>query len=107
MNLGGIKVSSVELETVIGRHPAISECAAIAVQPAGEGADHLVVYAVLSAQAPPETLGSELGRLVASELNPLFKIHDLVVVESLPRTASNKLMRRSLRADYMKRGSRE
>jgi acetyl-CoA synthetase len=105
MNLGGIKVSSVELETAIARHPVIAECAAIAVQPGGEGADRLVVYAVLEHPEPPENLQAELGRLIASELNPLFKIHDVVITDSLPRTASNKLMRRTLRSNYLARSS--
>jgi acetyl-CoA synthetase len=30
----------------------------------------------------------------------LFKIHDVVLVKSLPRTASNKVMRRVLRDEY-------
>ncbi len=42
----------------------------------------------------------DLGKALANELNPLFKIHDLVIVDSLPRTASNKLMRRELRRRY-------
>jgi acetyl-CoA synthetase len=104
MNLGGIKVSSVELETVLGAHPAVAECAAVAIQPEGEGADRLVVFAVLGERRDPAELERELGRLLAVELNPLFKVHDLVVVEALPRTASNKLMRRSLRAQYLKQG---
>ena len=43
---------------------------------------------------------ADLRRMISIELNPLFKIHDLVVVERLPRTASNKLMRRELRRRY-------
>jgi acetyl-CoA synthetase len=39
---------------------------------------------------------------IKRDLNPLFKIHDLVLVEALPRTASNKIMRRELRAQYGK-----
>jgi acetyl-CoA synthetase len=38
---------------------------------------------------------------IKSDLNPLFKIHDVVVIDALPRTASNKVMRRELRARYM------
>ncbi len=38
--------------------------------------------------------------MIAKKLNPLFKIHDLVTTDELPRTASNKLMRRTLRARY-------
>jgi acetyl-CoA synthetase len=101
MNLGGVKVSSVELEAVLGHHPAVAECAAVAVQPAGGGADQLVVFAVLSEPSDLAALSRELGRLIAAELNPLFKIRDVVVTESLPRTASNKLMRRTLRAQYV------
>jgi acetyl-CoA synthetase len=100
MNLGGIKVSSLELERVLERHPAVFESAAVAVQPEGEGAERLVVFAVLSDDADVGDLQSELGKSLASELNPLFKIHDLVIVDTLPRTASNKLMRRELRAQY-------
>ena len=47
-----------------------------------------------------EGLKKALGKRIAKQLNPLFKIHDVVTVESLPRTASNKIMRRRLRADY-------
>jgi len=102
MNLGGIKVSSVELEAVLVGHPAVAECAAVAVQPEGEGADRLVVFVVLREPGDPAALQRELGRLLAGELNPLFKVHDVVVADSLPRTASNKLMRRALRAQYLR-----
>jgi acetyl-CoA synthetase len=37
---------------------------------------------------------------ISSELNPLFKIHDVVPIEELPRTASAKVMRRELRNTY-------
>ena len=102
MNLGGIKVSSREIETVLDRHPAVYEAAAVAVQPEGEGAEKLVVFVRPVAGETPdaEALRRELGRELAAHLNPLFKIHDLVLVEDLPRTASNKLMRRELRRRY-------
>ncbi|UCF20388.1 MAG: AMP-binding protein [Gemmatimonadota bacterium] len=102
MNLGGIKVSSLELERVLDSHPAVYESAAVAVQPGGEGADKLVVFAVVNRQAEAEALSAELDSLLAAELNPLFKIHDLRIREQLPRTASNKLMRRELRREYSK-----
>jgi acetyl-CoA synthetase len=40
---------------------------------------------------------------ISRHLNPLFKIQDVVVVDALPRTASNKVMRRTLRAEYSSR----
>jgi acetyl-CoA synthetase len=85
---------------VINAHPAVFESAAIAYQPGGEGAEKLVVYAILGEGGDLEELRRDLGRTIAQHLNPLFKIFDLVVVDSIPRTASNKLMRRKLRWDY-------
>ncbi len=102
MNLGGIKVSSLELERVIDHHPAVFESAAVAIQPGGEGAEKLVVFAIVTKNSDSDQLLADLRRMISKELNPLFKIHDLVIVESLPRTASNKLMRRTLRAGYKK-----
>jgi acetyl-CoA synthetase len=73
----------------------------VAVEPDGEGAERLVVFAVLSDDADTGDLRREVEKMLASELNPLFKIHDLVIVDALPRTASNKLMRRKLRAQHV------
>ena len=98
MNLGGIKVSSVELERVIGNHAAVQEAAAVGEQIGNEGPDRLVVFAVLRPHSDRERLREELQSRIATELNPLFKIHELITVDELPRTPSNKLMRRQLRA---------
>ncbi len=100
MNLGGIKVSSMELERTMDSHPAVYQTAAVAVPPEGGGADRLVVFAVLAEGDRPQDLQSELQRQISRTLNPLFKIHDLVKIDVLPRTASNKIMRRKLRERY-------
>ena len=98
MNLGGIKVSSVELERIIERHDAVQEAAAVGVQIGEEGPDRLVVFVVIRPRMDRERLHEELQTHVAAELNPLFKIRELIIVDKLPRTASNKLMRRQLRS---------
>ncbi len=105
MNLGGIKVSSRELEQIMETHEAVYESAAIAVQPAGEGQEKLIVFVVLSAETDAATLKKELGIRIAKKINPLFKIHDLIITRELPRTASNKLMRRKLRSRYIEQKS--
>ena len=98
MNLGGIKVSSAEIERVLNAMPGVVETAAIAVPPPGGGPSGLVIFAVL------EDSGGgwqdAMQQAIRRELNPLFKIHEVVLVESLPRTASNKVMRRVLRERY-------
>ena len=99
MNLGGIKVSAVEIERVLDRHPLVRESAAVAVRDTGGGPEYLVAYLVSTQPAPDaQTLQRELQSLLREQLNPLFKLGEVVLVNALPRTASNKLMRRLLRS---------
>ena len=101
MNLGGIKVSSAEIERTLNHLDAVRETAAIAVEPPGGGPALLVVYTVLEPGADePADLKKIMQKEIASHLNPLFRIHDTVITEALPRTASNKVMRRVLRDQY-------
>ena len=100
MNLSGIKVSSAEIEEVLNVVSEIQETAAVAVSPKDGGPSQLVIYAVLiqSESAPTkQELLSKMQAEVSQHLNPLFRIHDVVIVDTLPRTASNKVMRRLLR----------
>ena len=102
MNLGGIKVSSAEIEQVVAAAPGVAEVAAIAVDPPDGGPSRLVIVAVPDAgyRADATAWRGEMQAAIRAHLNPLFKIHDVVVVDALPRTASAKVMRRRLRADY-------
>ena len=100
MNLGGIKVGAGQLEEVINRSDKVKESAAVAVPPPGGGPARLVVFVVPAAETDREALKKELQSAIRRELNPLFKIHDLVLTDALPRTASGKIMRRILRRDY-------
>ena len=100
MNLSGIKVSSAEIEEVLNIVSGIQETAAVAISPKDGGPSQLVIYTVLTASeaAPAEQeLHATLQTAISEHLNPLFRVHDVIVVDALPRTASNKIMRRLLR----------
>jgi acetyl-CoA synthetase len=102
MNLGGIKVSSAEIERTLNPIEGVLETAAVAISPPGGGASVLVVFTVLESGATLETdvLKKSMQHEIRAKLNPLFKVHDVVITDALPRTASNKVMRRKLRAAY-------
>jgi acetyl-CoA synthetase len=133
MNLGGIKISSVEIERVCNTTRAVLETAAIAIVPVGGGPCVLVMYVVLkpgtavyrdmgmhnwllleeptgsekddserAVVANGTTLKSLFQNSIKRSLNPLFHVNDIVVVDALPRTASNKVMRRVMRDEYLK-----
>lgn len=102
MNLGGIKVGSAEIERVLQGVAGISESAAIGVAPQG-GPSQLVVYVIPTTgdSLDKQELLTAMQLAIRQELNPLFKIHDIVLIDTMPRTASNKVMRRVLRDQYL------
>lgn len=103
MNLGGIKVSSAEIERALLTLDAVTDVAAIAIEPDDGGPSLLMLYVVLNPSATAGDLRDAAQKTISSRLNPLFRVHDVRVVDSLPRTASNKVMRRVLRDQYRAR----
>lgn len=99
MNLGGIKISATEIERVLNTLPEIIETAAIALPPEKGGPNQLIIYAVLKEKLDKETLRQICQAALNAKLNPLLKIQSCIILESLPRTPSNKVMRRLLRRD--------
>jgi acetyl-CoA synthetase len=102
MNLGGIKISSAELERAASGASGVAEVAAVAVPPEGGGPERLVIYAVPEpgVELHPEPLRAEMQSAIRRHLNPLFKVAEVRLINELPRTASAKVMRRSLRTAY-------
>jgi len=101
MNLGGIKISSAELEETVAVVQGVSEVAAVAVPPPDGGPDRLVIFLVTTGDdVDVDAVQDEMQAAIRAHLNPLFRIHDTVVVDALPRTASQKVMRRVLREEF-------
>ena len=101
MKLGGIKVSAAEIERALIGLPHIQEAVAISVLPPQNGPSLLVIYAVTTTTLDKADVIKEMQQRIKDRLNPLFKIHDVVFVKELPKTASNKIMRRVLRKMYL------
>jgi acetyl-CoA synthetase len=98
MNLGGIKVGSSEIERVVAQVSGVREAAAVGVPPKDGGAERLVIFTVCAPDAEKETLLPEMRLAIKQHLNPLFHLHDIVLVDALPRTPSNKVIHKELRA---------
>ena len=76
MNLSGIKVSSAKIEHAVGGIAGVAETAAVAINPPDRGPCRLVIYAVLSASQPD--LRVLMQTALKRNLNPLFRLHDVV-----------------------------
>lgn len=100
MNLGGIKVSGLQIEATVNSLDFVKESAAIAVAPQEGGPDQLIVYYVEIKKIEKNIALREIQQLIKKQINPLFKASDVVVISELPRTASGKVMRRNLRKQY-------
>ncbi len=100
MNLGGIKVSSLQIEAAANSLDYVTESAAIAVPPEEGGPDQLILFYVPNHKIDKIIALQEIQQLIKYQINPLFKLTDVVTIEKLPRTASGKVMRRSLRKLY-------
>ena len=102
MNLGGMKVSSAEIEKIINQQEDILESAAVSEPQENPGPDHLIVFVVCEdkkdgKQRDPEQLFQQINHSLRTQLNPLIKIAAVHIIKNLPRTASNKIIRRKLR----------
>lgn len=101
MNLSGIKVSSAEIERAVMLSEVVAEVAAIAVPPPGGGPERLILYIVPREEVSLQKLKQMAQEKISKHLSPLFRVWEVVVVDALPRTPTNKVMRRLLRARYI------
>ncbi|WGX97786.1 AMP-binding protein [Nocardioides sp. L-11A] len=94
----GENISSYEIETSILAHPAVVECAVIAVPASSEaGEDEVMAYVITGGDVPPPTpeeLWTHCDGRIPSFAVPRF----LRFVEELPKTPSQRVQKAKLRA---------
>ncbi|HXR97177.1 MAG TPA: acetate--CoA ligase [Terriglobales bacterium] len=97
INVSGHRMSTMEVESVMVRHPAVAEAAAVG-RPDELKGQALVVFATLKGGATPTpALGEELRQWVGQEIGGFARPEEVRMVDGLPKTRSGKIMRRLLR----------
>ena len=91
---GGVNVHPDEVEAVLATHPGVAEVA-VAGRADPEWGQRVAAFVVPRDPARPPTL-TELRSLALGRLAAAKAPRELVLVPSLPRTASGKLLRRLL-----------
>ena len=93
----GFQVAPAEIEAVLHGHPAVRDCAVFGI--VDESAGEVPVAAVALLEGRPVSAG-ELQQLVADALAGYKRLHDVVIVEEIPRLPSGKVLRRQLREQW-------
>ncbi len=92
----GLKVFSAQVEAIICEHPGIEECAIIGV-PDGRGGEFVKLYAVKKEGATIDV--AEFRKFLKTHLDNYKRPRDFEFVESLPKNALRKVLKRELRKD--------
>jgi acetyl-CoA synthetase len=95
MNVAGKRVGPAEVEGVLCSHPAVAEAAAIGVPDPGKGE---AIWCFWTAIGEQPDVSADLAALVGEALGRPFTPSRVMLVESLPRTRSAKILRRAIRA---------
>ncbi|MDK2676106.1 propionyl-CoA synthetase [Vibrio vulnificus] len=98
INVAGHRLSTGEMEEIVGAHPAVAECAVVGVHDELKGQLPLG-FVVLKdgVKIDPTELEQELIGKVRNEIGAVACFKQALVVERLPKTRSGKILRRTIR----------
>jgi propionyl-CoA synthetase len=98
INVAGHRLSTGEMEEVLGGHPAVAECAVIGIPDELKGELPLGLVVLKNGIAiTQKQLDGELTALVRRDIGALACFQRSVIVQRLPKTRSGKILRRILR----------
>ncbi|GAA4818073.1 acetate--CoA ligase [Nocardioides caeni] len=98
MNVSGHRLSTTEIESALVSHPKVAESAVVGATDPDTG-QAVVAYVILRNEAGdggPDII-KELSDHVRSQIGPIAKPRQIMIVPELPKTRSGKIMRRLLR----------
>lgn len=97
MNVSGHRLSTMELESALVRHPAVAEAAVVGKPHEVTGQAVCCFVTLKKGDFDHGVLGKELRQWVAHEIGAFARPEEIRFTESLPKTRSGKIMRRLLR----------
>ncbi|HTM48251.1 MAG TPA: acetate--CoA ligase [Bryobacteraceae bacterium] len=97
MNVSGHRLSTMELESALVRHPAVAEAAVVGKPHEITGQAVAAFVTLKKGDWKHEELAEELRKWVGHEIGSFAKPEQIRFTDSLPKTRSGKIMRRLLR----------
>ncbi|MCC4776213.1 propionyl-CoA synthetase [Vibrio cyclitrophicus] len=98
INVAGHRLSTGEMEEIVGGHPAIAECAVVGIHDDLKGQLPLGLVVLKDGiKVDGIELQAELVGKVRNEIGAVACFKQALVVERLPKTRSGKILRRTIR----------
>jgi len=98
LKVAGHRIGTVEIESALVSHPAVSEAAVMGKEDALKGEVPVAFVVLRSGFSPSDELRAELIKHIRSTIGPIATPDAIVIVNRLPKTRSGKIMRRLLKA---------
>lgn len=98
LKVAGHRIGTVELESALVSHPAVSEAAVMGKEDAVKGEVPVAFVTLRSGFQPSDELRAELVKHIRTTIGPIATPDAIVMVNKLPKTRSGKIMRRILKA---------
>ncbi len=98
LKVAGHRIGTVELESALVSHPAVSEAAVMGKEDVVKGEVPVAFVVLRSGFQPSEELRAELVKHIRTTIGPIATPDAVVIVNKLPKTRSGKIMRRILKA---------
>jgi acetyl-CoA synthetase len=97
MNVSGHRLSTMEVESALVRHPAVAEAAVVGKPHEITGQAVCCFVTLKKGEWDHSVLGIELRQWVAHEIGGFARPEEIRFSDALPKTRSGKIMRRLLR----------
>jgi len=97
MNVSGHRLSTMEIESALVRHPAVAEAAVVGKPHEITGQAVCAFVTLKQGDWTPEKLADELRQWVGREIGAFARPEEIRFTDGLPKTRSGKIMRRLLR----------
>ena len=98
LKVAGHRIGTVELESALVSHPAVSEAAVMGKEDAVKGEVPVAFVTLRTGFTPSDELRAELIKHIRNTIGPIATPEAIVMVNKLPKTRSGKIMRRLLKA---------
>ncbi len=98
LKVAGHRIGTVELESALVSHPAVSEAAVMGKEDAVKGEVPVAFVTLRTGYVPSDELRAELIKHIRNTIGPIATPDAIIIVNKLPKTRSGKIMRRLLKA---------